>query len=136
MRYKNYIASRRAKFDGISGHVNIPYGTKLYADEKFIYYRQKPLCAVSSKNAHDYFSQNDDGNGLLRGDLVRSIKSTLERRDASYQGRWNKVWDNQLCQKYKRKEHDDFWLWSHDFYNAGIDDLKYIAKLVGVKEGR
>ena len=36
----------------------------------------------------------------------------------------------------KRKEHEDFWLWNHDFYNAGIDDLKYIAKLVGAKEGR
>lgn len=136
MSYQNYIASRRAKFDGINGYVNIPYGTKLHGDDRFIYYCEKPLCTLSSKNAHEHFSQDDDGNGLLRGNLVRSIKNTLERRDASYQSRWDKVWEDQLCQKYKRKEHEDFWLWNHDFYNAGIDDLKYIAKLVDAKEGR
>lgn len=136
MSYQNYVVSRRAKFDGINGYVNIPYGTKLHADDRFIYYCGKPLCTVSSQNAYDYLSQDDDGNGLLRGNLVRSIKNTLERRNASYQIRWDKVWEDQLCRKYKRKEHEDFWLWNHDFYNAGIDDLKYIAKLVGAKEGR
>lgn len=135
MSYKTYIANKRAKFDGISGYVNIPYGTRLMADEKYIYFNGMPLCAVTSKNAHEYFSQNDDGNGLLRGSLVHSIKRTVEHKDKLYQFRWDKIWGDQICQKYKRVEHDDFWLWNHDFFNAGIDDLKYIANLIGAKEG-
>lgn len=67
---------------------------------------------------------------------MRAIKNTLERKDSNYQNRWDKVWDDQLCQKYKRPEHEDFWLWNHDFYNASIEDLKYIANLIGAKEGR
>ena len=56
--YKSYIANRRAKFDSISGYVNIPYGTQLEADDKYIYFSGMPICAVTSKNAHEYFSQN------------------------------------------------------------------------------
>ena len=41
-----------------------------------------------------------------------------------------------LCQKYKKAGHEDYWLWNHDFYNADIEDLKYIANLIGAKEGR
>lgn len=26
---------------------------------------------------------------------------------------------------------EDYWLWNHEFYNAPIEDLRYIAKLVG-----
>lgn len=136
MSYQNYITNKRAKFDGISGYVNIPYGTELVSEDGYLYYMGKPLCAVTSRNAHEYFSQNDDGNGLVRGRLVRSIKNTLERKDMAYQSRWDKVWDDRLCQKYKRVEHDDHWLWNHDFYGAGIEDLNYIANLVGAKEGR
>ena len=73
---------------------------------------------------------------MQRGNLVRAIKNTLERRDANYQNRWNKVWEDALCQKYKKPEHEDYWLWNHDFYNADIEDLKYIANLIGAKEGR
>ena len=136
MSYKSYIANRRAKFDSISGYVNIPYGTQLEADDKYIYFSGMPICAVTSKNAHEYFSQNDDGNGVRRGNLVRAIKNTLERRDSNYQNRWDKVWEDTLCQKYKKPEHEDYWLWNHDFYNADIEDLKYIANLIGAKEGR
>lgn len=136
MAYKSYIANRRAKFNGICGYVNIPYGTKLTSDENLIYYLGKPLCVVSSQNAYDYFSQNDDGNGLIRGELVRTIKRVLERKGQGHQDRWDKVWSDQLCQKYKMKEHEDFWLWNYDFYNASIEDLNYIANLIGAKEGR
>ena len=134
MSYKSYIANRRAKFDSISGYVNIPYGTQLEADDKYIYFSGMPICAVTSKNAHEYFSQNDDGNGLLRGKLVHSIKRTVERKDISYQNRWDKIWDDPRCQQYKCSDRDDFWLWNHDFYNAEIEDLKHIAKLIGAKE--
>ena len=43
---------------------------------------------------------------------------------------WERVFDDDLTQKYKRPEHADYWLWNHDFFNAPIDDLEYIFKLV------
>ena len=47
------------------------------------------------------------------------------------QARWDKVWAEPLCQQYRRTEHEDFWIWNHDFYNAPVADLRCIAALVG-----
>lgn len=135
MEHKTYITNRRTKIQGIGGYVNIPYGTEVGVDSGYIHYQGVLICAVTSENAHIYFSQNDDGYGTRRGALVRAIKNTLEHRDTNYQARWDKVWEDPLCKKYKMPELEDFWLWNHDFYNAGIEDLKYIADLVGAKEG-
>lgn len=35
MQYKNYLCRKRARFDGISGQVNIPYGTALICQDGF-----------------------------------------------------------------------------------------------------
>ena len=61
------------------------------------------------------------------------ILSRLERRDANYQARWDRVWESPLCQPYKRPEHEDWWVWNYAFYNAPIPDLQRIAALVGAK---
>ena len=78
----------------------------------------------------DYFVQDDDGAGDLRGKLVDSIQRCLERRDAAYQTRWDKVWSSALCQRYRRPESDDHWLWARAFYDAPVIDLRAIAALV------
>ena len=112
MEHNSYIARRRAKFSGIGGiPVNIPYGTALEVREGFILFDGRPVCAVTSQNAYDYFSQDDDG----------------------YQARWDKVWGDPLCQKYRRPEHEDFWLWNYDFFNAPVVDLYHIARLIGAR---
>ena len=67
---------------------------------------------------------------------MTSIKAKLEKRDAGYQARWDKVWDDDLCQKYRRPEHEDWWLWNHAFFNAPIPDLRHIAGLVGARISR
>ena len=131
MQYKNYLCRKRARFDGISGQVNIPYGTALICQDGFLLHQNKPLCGITSQNAYDFFSQNDDGMGLERGDLVGRILSKLQKRDAGYQARWNKVWGDSRCQKYKRPEHEDHWIWNFDFYNGPVEDLRYIAALIG-----
>lgn len=131
MQYKNYLCRKRARFDGISGQVNIPYGTALICQDGFLMHQNKPLCGITSQNAYDFFSQNDDGMGLERGDLVGRILSKLQKRDAGYQARWNKVWGDSRCQKYKRPEHEDHWIWNFDFYNGPVEDLRYIAGLIG-----
>ena len=97
-------------------------------------YNGKPVCAVFSDCAYEVFAQNDDGQGLLRGKLIQTIKSTLAKHDEAHQDRWDKIWDDPRCQQYKCSDRDDFWLWNHDFYNAEIEDLKHIAKLIGTKE--
>lgn len=131
MEYGSYIARRRARFDSFSGPVNIPWGTPLKAKEGYILLDDKPICTTTSQNAHDNFAQNDDGRGRERGELVAAILVRLEKRDAQHQARWDKVWGDAACQKYRRPEHEDFWIWNHDFYNAPIDDLRHIANLIG-----
>ena len=131
MQYKNYLCRKRARFDGISGQVNIPYGTALICQDGFLMHQNKPLCGITSQNAYDFFSQNDDGMGRERGDLVGRILSRLQKRDSGYQARWNKVWEDARCQKYKRPEHEDHWIWNFDFYNGPVEDLRYIAGLIG-----
>ena len=93
------------------------------------------LCAVTSQNAFDYFAKNGDGNGVERGRLTISIMDTLAKRDADHQSRWNKVWEDPRCQKYRRADHADFWLWNREFYEAPVEDLRHIADLVGAKKG-
>lgn len=127
-----YITHRRFKDRAICGEVNIPAMSVCSVGGDAIYFNDKPICVTTSENAHQYFARNDDDKGLERGKLTQAIQNRLSKKDANYQSRWDKVWDDELCQKYKRKEHDDFWLWNHNFFNAEIEDLRYIAKLVGV----
>ena len=131
MGFNHYISRRRAKFKGINGLVNIRYGTELDASGEFILYNGAPMCAVSSQNAIDYFSQNDDGCGLQRGELVQKITLTLEKNDANHQKRWDRVWESGLCKKYKRPDFDEYWLWDQSFYEAPICDLVMIQNIVG-----
>lgn len=127
----DYVAIKRAKFNGITGAVNIPYGASVCCENGHICTADTVICADHSQNAYDYFARNDDGNGLERGRLTQAIIKTLSKRDKSHQDRWDRVWDDALCQKYKRAEYADYWLWNHGFYNAPIEDLLYIANMVG-----
>ena len=72
------------------------------------------------------FARNDDGNGIVRGELTQKIIKVLAKRDNNYQKRWDKIWSDMSLLKFKRDEFDDYWLWNHEFYNAKIEDLKYI----------
>lgn len=126
-----FVARKRAKFKGLSGSVNIPWGSVLDEQDGLIFWRGQAVCLTTSQNAYDFFSSDDDGQGRLRGKLVAAIKKKLEKRDSGYQARWDKVWGDELCQKYRRHEREDWWLGNHDFYSAPIPDLRHIASLVG-----
>lgn len=130
MEYKIYVCRKRAKFKAICGQVNIRYGTILNCQGGFLILNDLPVCSVTSQNAYDFFTQNDDGMGKERGDLVSAILIQLERRDKNHQSRWNKIWADPLCQKYKRPEHEDHWLWNYAFYNAPVEDLQHIFDLI------
>ena len=125
-----YVCRKRARFNSLSGNVNIPYGTAIDCSGNMLYLDGKPLCSDHSQNAHDYFSLDDDGRGLERGDLVGRITKLLERKDKDHQDRWDKIWGDETSQKYKR-DMEDYWLWGHDFYGAPVEDLKHIANSIG-----
>lgn len=153
-----YLVTRRFKAKTMSGIVNLPYGTACELRGETIYHSGKPLCFVTSENAHNYFSRNDDGQGERRGELVREIMGRLTENDikyfegddsplgggkiypekfAAYKTRekerlsaWGRVWDDPSIRKYKRVEFADYWLFNHNFYNAPIEDLEYILKIV------
>lgn len=132
-----YIAHRRFKKEAICGPVNIPATTELTCEDGSIHYNGRVICYEDCENAHQFFARNDDGHGLERGKLTQAIMKTLANRngkdDKQYQERWNRVWSDPTCQFYKRTDDDEYWLWNHKFFNAEIEDLKHIARLVGVK---
>ena len=131
--YNTYIVTKKFAGYAICGDIVLQEGMPLIASQGYIICPQGPVCIVTSQNAYDYFSQNDDGNGEERGRLVQDIlhriyklKKQKERSDIV----WGKIWKDAVCLKYKRPEHNDHWLWNYDFYNADIEDLKYIRNLI------
>lgn len=128
-----YIVTKRFKKTAICGPVNIPAMTGVEERGGCLYHNRKKLCMVTSENAHQYFARNDDGCGMERGKLTRSITNILSAKDGDYQNRWDKVWADPVCQAFRRPEHADHWLWNHAFYSADLDALNYIADLVGAR---
>lgn len=129
-----YITHKRFKNKAICGSVNLPFGTIVTERNGFLCTLDgRKLCAATSENAHQYFAVNDDGKGVLRGQLTQAIQKALAKRDADHQRRWDAVWEDAICQPYRRAEHADHWLWNHAFYHAEIDALRHIAELVGAK---
>lgn len=139
--YKSYVVRKRYRGNGLtSEHMNLPYGEtcRVVVDQGqgYIVCRDRRVCYVDSQTAFDYFSQNDDGNGLLRGTLINKIMNRLSSFNGKTKAKnalWYKVWNDEICQPYRRKDQDDYWTWNYEFYNAPINDLQYIAKLVGAK---
>lgn len=131
-----YVVHRRFKDNAICGSINLPAMTECECEDGLITYNNTAICYATSENAHQFFAVNEDGMGMERGRLTQSIQKALAKRDGSYQERWDKVWKDSLCEEYRRKDYEDFWLWGHDFFNADIDVLRYIAKLVGAKEAK
>ena len=124
-----YLVTRRFKTKAICGEVNLAYGTECFSLGNVIYRQDKqPLCLITSENAHMYFTVNDDGLAKERRQLIEDIAKLLS--DKKMEKRWDVVWNDLTCRKYKRKELADFWLWNHDFYGASLDDLQYIKKIL------
>lgn len=127
----DYICVNRFKQKALCGEVNIPYGTKLDETNNVISYRENPICYIKSQNAYDYFARNDDGKGLERGKLTAEIIKLLNnRKDGKYKNRWDRIWGDISLLKYKRPEHDDYWLWNYDFFNASIEELNRIKSMI------
>lgn len=135
--YNHYIVTKRFKNKALCGDLNLPFGTNCFVRDGVICCDDGMICYVTSQNAFDFFTQNDDGCAELRRKLIESIFDALNKSKQnieSYNKRWDKVWNDSVCLNYKREEYDDHWLWNYDFYNAEINVLQYISKLVDAKE--
>lgn len=128
-----YIVKKRMRLEGIRGRVNLPYGTEVEAVDGMIIYKGEAVCAVTSRNAHLYFARDDDGQGRERGALTLAITKRLEKRDKDHQARWDRVWEDPVCQKYRHPEHEDHFIWGHAFFEAPVEDLRHIAALIGTR---
>lgn len=128
-----YIVKKRMRLEGIGGRVNLPYGTRLEAVDGVIIQKGAAVCAVTSRNAHLHLARDDDGQGRERGALTLAITSTLEKRDKDHQARWDRVWEDETAQKYRRQDHEDHFLWGHAFFEAPVEDLRHIADLIGAR---
>jgi len=121
-----YIVHKIFNKRAICGAVNLAAGTACQEVGGVLYTNGKPLCMAASENAHQYFARNDDGQGLLRGQLTQSIQERMKNQNHA----WDFIVEDAVCLKYKRVEHADHWLWNHEFFGASIEDLQYISDLV------
>lgn len=134
----DYITIKRFKRIGMDGGLfNIPFGTTVEEQGGTLVHNGRALVRARSAACHEYFARNDDGCGKERGRLTQAIVAALalcagETQDERDK-RWEPIFADKLCQSYRRKEHADTFLWSNDFYNAPIVDLRHIAALAGVK---
>lgn len=131
----DYIIHTRFRGKALCGEVNIPACSPAEEENGLISVDGMPICYANSHIAHQHFSRNDDGKGLLRGKYTQAIQKKLAKVDPLRQTRWNQIWADPFCRKYKRTEHADHWLWNDDFFQADIESLEHIAGIIGVRKG-
>ena len=131
-----YINRKRYKKKCIQGEVNFPYGTIFECLENgMIMYNNKPVCYNTSQDAYDYFYNDDDGHGKERGKIIEYILNNTKKDKMKDENKRQQIWellwsDSFIKNNFKRKEYDEVWIWNFDFYNASLDDLKYIQNTI------
>ena len=143
-----YLTMRRFKRNGIGGDFNIPYGTILEKKaDGILYLDDKPVCVARSAASHLHFVNDSDGNGAKRyywtssiikklDGNVRSTVADARDEEKEHSRFWEIITKNEIAQKYRRVDQEDYWLWDDTFYNdASIADLEYIGSLIDIKDG-
>ena len=132
-----YITTKRFKRRGIDGEFNIPYGMEVESKDGFLWHQKKRICSDHSAVMREYFARNDDGLGQKRSKVAHSIIDAMLMQDGEtkedWQKRWDVLWNDAVCNKYRKDHSETTFLWGIDFYNAPLLDLYHIAALAGVK---
>lgn len=97
-----YIIHDRFKGEALCGPVNLKATSLCWMVDGIIYYEGRPLCYTTSENAYEHIARDDDGCGMQRGQLTTAIKRRLAKRDDRYQERWDRVWADPMCQRFRR----------------------------------
>lgn len=126
-----YIVHHRLKGMTICGEVNLPYGTILQSNGKFVYGDRGTICAIDSEQGHKHLARNDDGMGLRRGELTYKIAYQPKGKGTRFSPAQRSV----LTEKYPRFLRDDcdFIIFNNRFFAAPIEDLEQLAKDLGLE---
>lgn len=130
-----YITHHRFKELALCGSLlNIPYGTELECvGETLITSEGKAVCYRKSESAKRHFSRNDDGRGLLRGQLSYAI--AYSSRNAGNGYRFSEEEAESLSRDwghFLRPEYD-FILFNDDFFEAEPEELQRLANTFNIK---
>lgn len=134
-----YILFRRYRENDFSGKkMNIPALTIANENNNTIFIDNNPICCITSQIAHEYFARNNDGNGLLRGQLTYAIAFSERIRYNEDHTRRQRFTDQEIelietkWEKYLIPNLEVI-LFNHDFFNADIQELEEMAKDLNIK---
>ena len=113
--------------------VNIPYGTMLKCVNGIIYWKDNILCNDDCQMQKDYLVQANSPDVSQRAYLIDEILKLLNLPtpdNPKVKERWQILWKDPWANEFRRKDFEDFWLWSNKFYDAEEADLKNLCKLI------
>lgn len=129
-----YMVRKRLRALSRTGEkVNIPYGTMLKCVNGIIYWKDDILCNDDCQMQKDYLVQANSPDVSARAYLINDILKLLSLPtpdDLKVKKRWEVLWKDPWANEFRRKDFEDFWLWSNKFYDAEEADLRKLCKLI------
>ena len=129
-----YMVRKRLRTLSRTGEkVNIPYGTMLKCINGIIYWKDNILCNDDCQMQKDYLVQANSPDVSQRAYLIDEILKLLclpTPDNPKVKERWQILWKDLWANEFRRKDFEDFWLWSNKFYDAEEADLRKLCKLI------
>lgn len=129
-----YMVRKRLRALSRTGEkVNIPYGTMLKCVNGIIYWKDDILCNDDCQMQKDYLVQANSPDVSQRAYLINDILKMLSLPtpdNPKVKERWQILWKDPWANELRRKDFEDFWLWSNKFYDAEEADLRKLCKLI------
>ena len=129
-----YMVRKRLRALSRTGEkVNIPYGTMLKCVNGIIYWKDDILCNDDCQMQKDYLVQANSPDVSARAYLINDILKLLSRstpHSPKVEKRWELLWKDPWANEFRRKDFEEFWLWSNKFYDAEEADLRKLCKLI------
>ena len=129
-----YMVRKRLRALSRTGKkVNIPYGTMLKCVDGIIYWEDDILCSDDCQMQKEHLVQANSPDVSQRAFLINKILKLLgppTPGDVKSKERWEVLWKDTWANKFRRKDFEDFWLWSNKFYDAEEADLRKLCKLI------
>ena len=129
-----YMVRKRLRALSRTGEkVNIPYGTMLKCVNGIIYWKDDILCNDDCQMQKDYLVQANSPDVSQRAYLIDEILKLLSfptPDNPKVKERWQILWKDPWANEFRRKDFEDFWLWSNKFYDAEEADLRNLCKLI------
>ena len=129
-----YMVRKRLKALSRTGEkVNIPYGTMLKCVNGIIYWKDDILCNDDCQMQKAYLVQANSPDVSQRAYLINDILKLLSLPtpdNPKVKERWQILWKDPWANEFRRKDSEDFWIWSNKFYDAEEADLRKLCKLI------